>query len=222
MPLPELAWPDGAEVSGEAMILTHAIAETQLTFAAADRRPGGSGGGCLAGVHGPASLPEKSCVFLRGAGFWATITTREVPVVFDAGWVISAVVNETWIQLTYHVEVEVKRSALRQAVVEIPAAVPELRWEGEALRSVRAVVEGGSRIYTLTFQEDVTEFASLIASTELPWSKAVPGCLIWICRRLASKLSSVFWRTGRRVVWRRIWPGPRRWPERPCRISRAR
>jgi len=168
MPLPELAWPDEAEVNGEALILTHSAAETQLTFAAADRVRVVPAAGALSAFT---VLPpyQKSHAFSYGApGFGATIATREAVAVFDAGWVLSAVVNETWIQLTYHVEFEVKRSALRQVVVKIAAAVPELRWEGESLRSVRSVVDGGNRIYTLTFQEEVTEFASLIASTELP------------------------------------------------------
>jgi hypothetical protein len=91
-----------------------------------------------------------------------------VTPVFDADWVLSAGVNETWIQLAFHLDVEVKRAALRQLVVKVAASIPELRWEGEALREVRTAVEGANRVYTLTFQEEVTGATGLVASTELP------------------------------------------------------
>jgi hypothetical protein len=166
--LPELGWPENADAKGTVLLATHSSSETQLTFANA---------GSVQTIEPSQALPgfsvlppyQRSHAFAyRMPGFGAELTSREVTPVFDADWVLSAVVNETWIQLTFHLDVEVKRAALRKLLVKVAAAVPELRWQGEALREARSTIEGSERVYTLTFQEDVTEVTGLVASTELP------------------------------------------------------
>ena len=166
--LPELTWPQGTEVSGECLVLTHASTESQLTFATPERVRLGGAVPVLADFEVMPPYQRKHAFGYTSGGFGAQISSQEVDPAFDAGWVLSAVVNETWIQLNYHLDVEIKRSALRQVSARMAATVPELRWEGAGLREVRSSLEGNHRVYTLMFQEAMTDSVALTATTELP------------------------------------------------------
>ncbi len=166
--LPELTWPEGTEVSGECLVLTQISADSQLTFAAPERVRVGAAASALTDFVVMPPYQRKHAFAYTGGVFGARVGYQDVDPVFDAGWVLSAVVNETWIQLNYHLDVERKRSSLRQVSARMAAGVPELRWEGAGLREVRSSVEGNHRVYTLMFQESVTDSVALTATTELP------------------------------------------------------
>jgi hypothetical protein len=166
--LPELTWPKGTELSGECLVLAHATQDSRLTFLRPDQVSVAAAATALQGFVVMPPYERRHAFSYTGAGVGAQVSLQEVAPAFEAGWVLSAVVNETWIQLAYHLDCEVKRSALRQVKARVAVMVPELRWEGAGLREVRSAVEGNHRVYTITFQEDVTDFVTLTAVTELP------------------------------------------------------
>lgn len=183
--LPELIWPEGTEVSGDCLVLTHAGMDSKLGFAQAERIGPMAAESALEGFVVMPPYERRHAFSYGGVGFGAEVELQGVKPEFEVGWVLSAVVNETWIQLAWHLDLEVKRSALRQVEVRVVSGLPELRWEGVGLREVRSVAEGNHRVYTIVFQEEITDFTTLTAATEIPLVQGgarlphleVPGCL---------------------------------------------
>jgi hypothetical protein len=164
--LPDLDWPDGTDLESEVVVAASAGEATELA------------GSALHAVEPDAVLPgvvvlppfERKHAFRHaGAGNgMTTVTGSRTAPVFEAGVVMSAVVKDTWVQLAFHLDLEVKRSTLPSVTVLAPPELPELRWEGAGLREVRPAEGGRERGYTLVFHEEVATATSLTATAELP------------------------------------------------------
>ncbi len=161
--------PDFADVSGSAIVVTHAGNATVLRFDENRRVVREVAAGTVNREFEilPPVVRRHGFTFDQGE-FSATLELDRLTPQFDSEWVLYAQVFDTRVGLTYLLDVEVKEAALGTVSFELPASVPEARVRSEELREVRTEVVGEVRRYAVTFQRDVVDVLNFTIQTELP------------------------------------------------------
>ncbi|MEM7013978.1 MAG: hypothetical protein AAF585_21165, partial [Verrucomicrobiota bacterium] len=102
------------------------------------------------------------------AVFSASLQLSDLTPQFDTRSVLFAQVYDTWVSLTYNLDVEIQRSAINTISFSLPESLPEGRILSDELREVTSEIVDGRREYTATFQRDVLDFLNFSLQTEAP------------------------------------------------------
>lgn len=157
-------------VSGSALIVAHITQDCGLTLGGGQGRGIREVGAADVGQDFEVLAPlerKRGFRFDRG-DFSASVSLATVPPGFNALWVMLAQAYDSWVKMSIHVDVELKKSAMDRVLFSTPDTVPEARITGEDVREVRSEVAGGQRRYTVIFQRFVGDATEFTVETELP------------------------------------------------------
>lgn len=161
------------KITGSAIVVAHAAKETVLRFDETRhvvREVEATTVNQTTEVLPP--LVRKHGFKFEEGEFQATLELDDLTAQFDSNYVLFAQVFDTWVSLTWHLDIEVQRSAINAISFSLPEEMPEVRVVSDALREVRSVVADGRRTYTATFQRDVLDILDFVIQAEVPLEAA--------------------------------------------------
>lgn len=167
--LTPISLPGFDEVRGTGAVVAHAAKETVLRF---DQERH-----VVREVEASQLKQEIEVIapFVRKHGFTfeegafsASLQLSDLTPQFDTRSVLFAQVYDTWVSLTYNLDVEIQRSAINTISFSLPESLPEGRILSDELREATSEVVDSRRVYTATFQRDVLDFLNFSVQTEAP------------------------------------------------------
>lgn len=173
------------KVTGRVLVTAHAASEVRLpALTAGLKEVDASVLDSVIAIAPP--IEKKRAVEFEDNTWKLAVPLTPQPARFIAEGVALVLVSDTGVRLSQQIGVQVTQGALRQAVVRLPATLPEAVVTGPQLRELRSRVEGAVRIYECTFQSDVLDRAELTFDHDLPLGAtlAVPFATVDAAERL--------------------------------------
>jgi len=155
------------KITGRVLVTAHAASEVRLpALTAGLKEVDATVLDSVIAIAPP--IEKKRAVEFEDNTWKLAVPLTPQPARFIAEGVALVLVSDTGVRLSQQIGVQVTQGALRQAVVRLPATLPEAVVTGPQLRELRSRVEGAVRIYECTFQSDVLDRAELTFDHDLP------------------------------------------------------
>ena len=157
-----------SRVTGEAVIAAHKGVDATLKL-------GGTGVDAREIAPGDAArdfqilppLERKRGFSFKNQAFTGEVVLAALPVKMNTTWMLHAQAFEAWASLSLKAQITLRQGSIERATFSLPSALPEARVTGAEVRETRSRVEGGRRIYEVSFQNDVYDTVDFTADVDV-------------------------------------------------------
>jgi autotransporter-associated beta strand protein len=169
--LSPLQLPEVENVTGSAIIATHAAKEARLDGFQRDhelREIDPATQNAIFIITPP--LEKKRAIEFERAAWTLNVGLQDQPGRFSADGVMLAQATDLGVLLSQQVALKVEQGALKRVLVRFPKALPEATVTGDQLREMQSRIVGEMREYECTFQSQ----GGLLGSTALTFDLQLP------------------------------------------------
>lgn len=151
------------------LIATHAADDVKLSFDGTDRKMREEDVNTVKSVIGVKEPLRLKRALRVEKSDWSAVVglTRQTPR-FSADAVLLAQAGDVGLRLSQQVGINIEQGALGGVKLRLPAALPEARVRGAAVRDAQSRVNGGVREYDVTFQTEVLDRVDFTLDLDLP------------------------------------------------------
>lgn len=162
------------QVSGTGLVVAHTTRDVVIDFAE-DRRVVREVGIDEVGsdIEVLPPMEKKRGFRFDRASYSGEVISTQLESRYDSLWVMLAQIQDTWVDLSVHTDIEVSRGGIDRFVFETAVGAPEFRAIGDQVREVVVTETDILRRYEVIFQEYLTSATSLTLEAELAHTDSI-------------------------------------------------